>query len=310
MTVLALTLAKGAIGSLSKRGPYDGARLPARRLELAGARVDGRKLAAYAEVCGFRDTEHDAAVLPVSYPHLLGFPLAMRLLADRAFPFPLLGLVHTGIEITQHRPLLAADRPDIRVRAEGLTAHRRGSTFDVLTEARLAGTEAWRSRSTYLYRHHRPEPGGESSPGPSPSPRPGGRTDEAGAAPLPARTEWDLPGSLGRRYAAASGDRNPIHLHSLTARPFGFRRAIAHGMWLVARCLAEIPEATGHAEQLTVSAEFRSPVLLPATVVYGARDGAFELRGGSAGSARLHLTGRVSSGTPASGSPAPPSRSS
>lgn len=304
MTVLALTLAKGALGSLSKRGPYDDARLPTGRLERVGARVDGRTLAAYAEVCGFRHTAHDAAVLPASYPHLLGFPLAMRLMADRAFPFPLLGLVHTGIEITQHHQLRATDRPDIRVRAEGLTAHRRGSAFDVLTEARLAGAEVWRSRSTYLYRHHRTEPA------------PGHGQDEAGAAPLPARAEWTLPGSLGRRYAAASGDRNPIHLHPLTARPFGFRRAIAHGMWLVARCLAEAPEAlegpeaTGSAGQLTVSAEFRSPVLLPATLVYGARNGAFELRGGPAASARLHLTGRVSSGPPSSDSPAPPSRSS
>ncbi|AXK33064.1 hypothetical protein DVA86_10795 [Streptomyces armeniacus] len=334
--MLATTLAKGALGSLRKRGPYDGARLPAGQLVLSGARVDHGKLAAYADVCGFTPpvTPPARALLPATYPHVLGFPLAMRLMADPAFPFPLLGLVHTGIEITQHRALRAADRPELRVRAEGLAPHRRGSRFDVLTEAWLDGTEVWRSRSTYLYRHRRaPDEGARNGRTDAEHGDEGHRdaehrTEAARAEPLPVRAEWALPGSLGRRYAAASGDRNPIHLHPLTARPFGFRRAIAHGMWLVARCLAEAQNtggtgtggtgtgSAGSAEQLALSAEFRAPVLLPATVAYGERNGSFELRGAPTGAGTaggeppLHLSGRVSSGRPSSGSPGPPSRSS
>ncbi|MGW7352211.1 MaoC/PaaZ C-terminal domain-containing protein [Streptomyces sp. NPDC054784] len=304
--MLATTLAKGALGSLRKRGPYDGARLPAEPLVLRDVRVDRARLATYADVCGFAPPgtgTGTGAVLPATYPHVLGFPLAMRLLADRAFPFPLLGLVHTGIEVTQHRALRADEGlPEVRVRAEGLAAHRRGSSFDVVTEVRADGTEVWRSRSTYLYRHAR-------AAGTEAEPEAGADTGvEVPGGPLPVRAEWALPGGLGRRYAAASGDRNPIHLHPLTARPFGFRRAIAHGMWLAARCLAAT-EAEAQAEpgagtgagftgagRLTLSAEFRSPVLLPATVHYGERNGTFELRAAPEG--RLHLTGRVSSGNP------------
>ncbi|RLL70557.1 MaoC/PaaZ C-terminal domain-containing protein [Streptomyces sp. Z26] len=320
--MLATTLAKGALGSLRKRGPYDGARLPTDPLVLRDVRVDRARLATYAAVCGFAPPGAGAgtgagtgAVLPATYPHVLGFPLAMRLLADRAFPFPLLGLVHTGIEVTQHRALRADEGlPEVRVRAEGLAAHRRGSSFDVVTEVRADGTEVWRSRSTYLYRHAR-------AAGTEAEPEAGAETGvEVPGGPLPVRAEWALPGDLGRRYAAASGDRNPIHLHPLTARPFGFRRAIAHGMWLAARCLAAT-EAGAQAEpgagtgagftgagRLTLSAEFRSPVLLPATVHYGERNGTFELRArprpdatdadGSSRAPRLHLTGRVSSGSP------------
>jgi acyl dehydratase len=104
--------------------------------------------------------------------------------------------------------------------------------------------------------------------------------------------EWRLPDDLGRRYAAASGDRNPIHLHPLTARLFGFPRPIAHGMWTVARCLA----VHGAPEAARVEARFRAPVPLPGTVAYGT-DGAgrFELRG--AGD-RPHLTGEVRALTP------------
>ena len=52
--------------------------------------------------------------------------------------------------------------------------------------------------------------------------------------------EWRLPGDLGRRYAAVSGDRNPIHLYPLTAKALGFPRQIAHGMWSLARCVAAL----------------------------------------------------------------------
>jgi MaoC like domain len=79
--------------------------------------------------------------------------------------------------------------------------------------------------------------------------------------------EWSLGGDLGRRYAAVSGDRNPIHLYGLTAKAFGFPRQIAHGMWSKARCLAalegRLPEA------VTVEVAFKKPILLPGRVAFG-----------------------------------------
>ena len=73
---------------------------------------------------------------------------------------------------------------------------------------------------------------------------------------------------LGRRYAAVSGDHNPIHLHDLAAKPFGFPRAIAHGMWTKARCLAalRLPDA------FTVDVRFSKPILLPSTVTFGSAE--------------------------------------
>ncbi|MFD6280376.1 MaoC/PaaZ C-terminal domain-containing protein [Streptomyces sp. NPDC060209] len=78
----------------------------------------------------------------------------------------------------------------------------------------------------------------------------------------------------------------------MTARLFGFPRHIAHGMWTVARCLAEAGSGTGADEPgriRSVRADFRAPVLLPSTVTYAADDTAFQVRGGS----RVHLTGGV-----------------
>ena len=79
--------------------------------------------------------------------------------------------------------------------------------------------------------------------------------------PEPAASTWRLPGDLGRRYAAVSGDHNPIHLYALTAKAFGFPRQIAHGMWSKARCLAALDGRLPDA--VTVEVAFKKPVLLP-----------------------------------------------
>ncbi|WP_328329912.1 MULTISPECIES: MaoC family dehydratase [unclassified Streptomyces] len=271
------SMVRGAVTSPFKRAVPAGATLPATRLVRDRMRIDPGRLASYARVCGFEQ----GGPLPLTYPHVLGFPSAMRLMTARAFPLPVLGLVHTGIEITRRRALHPSDAPELTVYADRLRPHRRGTEVVMVTEGRVAGELVWESRSTYLARH--PVPGGAAD-----------RThhDVAPVIPVtPATTAtWELPAGLGRRYGAASGDRNPIHLHPLTAKLFGFPRAIAHGMWTAARCLAaaEVPE------DVHVRIEFRAPVLLPGTVTYAAGAGAFQvLSQGSDGAERIHLTGAV-----------------
>ncbi len=75
---------------------------------------------------------------------------------------------------------------------------------------------------------------------------------------------WRIPDDAGRRYAKVSGDVNPIHLSGLTAKAFGFKRAIAHGMWMKARVLAALSGRLPDA--FTVDVAFRKPVFLPSTV--------------------------------------------
>ncbi|GAA2281963.1 MaoC/PaaZ C-terminal domain-containing protein [Streptomyces atrovirens] len=270
---LAPLLARGALLSPFKRPRPDAAH-PRTRLVLPALRAGTARLAAYERVCGFpTGSAAGEDTLPVTYPHVLGFPLAMRLMSGPDFPLPLLGLVHTSIRITRHRATPATGTYGLTVHVDGLAPHRRGTQAAVVTEMRDGGDVVWESRSTYLARHRT-------------TGRPAGHGQE-GREPLPAVAEWRLAGDVGRRYGAASGDRNPIHLHPLTARLFGFPRAIAHGMWTVARCLA----AHGTPDAVEVRADFRAPVLLPGTVTYAAEGGRFELRGGGD---RVHVTGEVS----------------
>lgn len=226
-----------------------GKEIPQTELTLDGVTVDRDHLAAYAGVCGF--TLRDA--LPATYLHIRAFPLHMALMTDGAFPFPAVGLVHLSNRIVVHRPALTTEVFDLHVRATPIAPHPKGRTFTIVSEARVAGELIWEDHSTMLRR-------GGGAPDAKPATGPARSSAEA-------QVNWHLPGDLGRKYASASGDRNPIHLHQYTAKLFGFPRAIAHGMWTKARCLAALEAQLPDAYAVDVS--FRKPILLPGKVAFG-----------------------------------------
>jgi hypothetical protein len=236
--------------------PGRGEDVPDLELTLDGVRPEAEKVAAYARVCGF--ALRDA--LPPTYPHVLAFPLHMAAMADASFPFGAVGLVHVENRIVQQRPLGIGEELKLVVRPTSLQPHPRGRTFGLLTEAWSEGEKAWESTSTMLRRG-----GGEKSNREQKAPGPEEKPSEH-APELSPSAEWRLGGDLGRRYGGVSGDRNPIHMHSLTARPLGFPSAIAHGMWTKARCLAalggRLPDA------FAVEVRFRKPIRLPGRVEF------------------------------------------
>lgn len=228
-------------------GKKSGSTLPTSELVLAGHRVDREHLLGYQRLCGFGVDD----VLPHTYPHILGFPLQAELMARKAFPLPLVGLVHVENAITVRRALTADDVLDVAVHAENLRDHAKGRQVDLVTEVSVDGEPVWSGRSTYLAR-------GRGNPEAE-------RGAEAPGMPVgPAAAQWRLAGDLGRRYAAVSGDVNPIHLHPLTARAMGFPKAIAHGMWTYARVLGALGRSANGPS--TSHVWFRKPVLLPGTV--------------------------------------------
>ncbi len=105
-----------------------------------------------------------------------------------------------------------------------------------------------------------------------------------------------MPGDAGRRYAKVSGDVNPIHLSGLTAKAFGFKRAIAHGMWINARVLAAL--AGRLPDALNVDVAFKKPLFLPSTVTLStARTAAgWDVAVRNATSGIEHLVGTVRAG--------------
>ena len=161
-------------------------------------------------------------------------------------------------------------------RADEVRPHPKGRTVDVVTSVDAGGEVVWESTSTYLRR-------GRDGLDQRPTPRP---TDAGPTEIPPGRVTWRLAGDLGRRYAAVSGDHNPIHLYPLTAKALGFPRQIAHGMWSLARCVAALENRLPDA--VTVDVAFKKPIFLPGSVAFGVarHDGGH----GRGAGVRAHLT--------------------
>jgi hypothetical protein len=251
--------------------------LAERELSREQVEVDREHLAAYDRVCGFRLRDE----LPATYPHIVAFPLAMELMTDTSFPFSVMGLVHIANRIEYLRPITAAEPFHIRVWTADLADHDKGTQFEVRAEASVSDELTWRSSSTYLHREKKNGGAGSSKDKRPVHEPPGGHAI------------WDVPGDIGRRYAAVSGDRNPIHMHPLSAKLFGMKRNIAHGMWTKARCLAalegELPES------YTVDVRFKLPIFLPAKVAFDAHEaeGARHFHVRDARKGKPHVEGQV-----------------
>ena len=266
---LALLFAKGV---LPKRSGQE--TLPDVEFVQRDIPIDLDHLAAYDRICSFRLSDR----LPVTYPHVPAFPLAIKIMTSPAFPFALPGLVHIRNRIVQHRALTIEDRLTVSVRAAGLRPHPKGTQFDVISTVALGDEDVWIEHSTYLKRG----PGDESA-----------ERDERPEPPSDTRAIVEVPKDLGRRFATISGDRNPIHLSTLTARPFGFPKPIAHGMWTKARALAALEGRLPGA--LEVDAWFLKPVTLPSRIAL-----AHDIAGGRItfavrkdGSDTVHLSGTI-----------------
>lgn len=262
-----------ALGATLRKGST----WPDETLVRSDVAIDRGELATYNRICGFGMSE----VLPLTYPHIVVFPMAVQLMARPSFPLPLPGLVHIRNSITRYRAIGTGEPLTVRVELSDLRPHPKGRQFDIVASAKVGGETVWEETSTNLHRGR------------------GEEDADAGASleddELRDAATWRLPKDLGRRYAGVSGDINPIHLHPLTARMFGFPKPIAHGMWTKARAVAALADRLPDA--CTVDVEFRKPLLLPATVTFASRqrpDGwAFAVRTRSSG----HLYGRA---TPAS----------
>ncbi|CAJ0685368.1 hypothetical protein LMG18091_00368 [Ralstonia wenshanensis] len=230
---------------LSQRKGKRGGPLPRHTLVRQEVPLEAEHIAQYAAVCGFSS----AHGVPMTYPHLLGFPLQLMLMTESAFPYPVIGLVHLCNTIRQHERLRAGERVRVEVRPRRLFHHARGQAFAIETAIIRGSAVVWESLSTYLRV-------GVSSPQGAPL------IALPNAQDLSPIGRWDVPADIGRRYAGVSGDWNPIHVSNIGAKLFGFAHPIAHGMWTKARALATLLPAAP-LTQGEVVAEFKAPLSLP-----------------------------------------------
>lgn len=242
----------------SKPGLHYGEPVPRARLSVAAIAVDAAALERFRRFVG------SAEAFPLVYAYVLAQPAHLYRINQPDFPVRSLGLLHASNRIRRHGPVDTSQPLALELAVTADRERRRSREFTLVTTLAQRGERVFEIESVYLTRV-RGAPRTEA-PKPAPDAAPGG-------APYAA---IDFAGHFGRRYARVSGDWNPIHLARWLARPFGFRRPIAHGMGALARIDAELARGGAPAQELAV--RFRRPIDLPSsTRLVVAEGGGFAL---------------------------------
>lgn len=276
----------------ARRAPLlpDGVTVPRLEAEVASLTVVPSHVARYRAVCGFAADGQ----LPVTYPHVLAMSMHLALMTHERFIVRLMGLIHIANEIVQFRPLPENGRYRLACHVEGHRDGDRGQEFDIITELHDADGLAWRENCTLLARR-----AGKSAQA-TRAARAMLKYDKPGADDTVRIAPFEAGRAAGRRYGRVSGDLNPIHLADAGARAFGFDRAVAHGMWSMARSLAVL-DASVWQRPARVDVQFKLPLFLPTRVElhHWCREDRtlFVLKDEAGG--RPHLAGSVSPPDPA-----------
>ena len=245
------------IKSLLPSGDAKAKQLPSSVYTVDQLVIDQANLSDYRKICGFMN---DGRV-PATYFAVLSQALQMNMMAKPDFPFAMLGLVHLENSVTQHRVIFDTETVRMSVQLDNLRAHDKGQQFDFVTMVFVGEELVWQGVSTYLSRQKKSKQSPQAAK-PKETITPVKLDASEGGLSLPIEVQEDI----GRRYAFVSGDFNLIHLHPLSARAFGFPKAIAHGMWTKARALAAIARSFELPAAYQVQVSFRQPVFLPSAI--------------------------------------------
>lgn len=206
-------------------------------------RIDASHVQRYNAAFGF---PHDA--IPLTFLYLLAQRAQLATMLDRPTPFRIAGLIHVENRLALHGPVLF-DTPLTLTTTVTLPPPAVNGAIHALLETRAFDGErlAFACDSTYLVKRGARSGRAATPPSPPPSGTALGR--------------WEIAPDAGRRYAALSGDWNPIHLWRWSARLMGMRAPIIHGAHTLARATALLQAANGGAIK-TVWCRFRQPVPL------------------------------------------------
>lgn len=234
--------------------PYsavDGTVVTPVELEVRRVKLSGAHLQRYREICGVPAS----AGLPPAYLHVVAMPLHMQLFIAEKFPVKVLGLIHLRNTIRVFREVNTTVPLHLSVHFDTLRLTDIGQEYDFTTRYAIDGEVVWEEVSTMFARGNT-----------APTPKEGAKRPSIERSAHPTSgvsTETlEIAENTGWRYARVSGDFNPIHLTARTAKMFGFKQAVAHGMWSMGRCLgAAAPHLP--AGRMQVDTQFKLPVYLP-----------------------------------------------
>lgn len=198
-----------------------------------------------------------------SYSFIASFSSVMQCLAQAPIPSGLLGLIHISTSFRQvkahnwHLPY------DMEITIKSLETSPKGLTYETTTEFYQMGELTLVNNNCFLDKNksYRPEKSNQN------------------------KDQMELPQAIGHdhvtsstalKYAAASGDFNPIHLGTLPAKLFGQKRALIHGMYSVHWALKQIFTSEQSTEFENIEVNFNKPCFIPAHIsLYPIADGEY-----------------------------------
>ncbi len=219
-------------------------------LEARKVVLSASHLRSYRDVCA---VPASTTGLPPAYLHVLAMPLHMQLFVVKNFPVKVLGLIHLRNTIRVLAPVDERAPLRLSVHFDTMRLTDFGQEYDFTTSYEQNGVRVWEEISTMFARGTSGPKEGSKRPviERSNHPETGTHTDPV-----------EVADNTGWRYARVSGDFNPIHLTARTAQMFGFKQAVAHGMWSMGRCLAaaapHIPNM-----RIQIDTQFKLPVYIP-----------------------------------------------
>lgn len=198
-----------------------------------GYQISPAALATLQRAAG-RDDAATADRLMLLAPHVTGFRLTMALLMCRDWPLPIWRALQLRNRLVRSGAIKLDTPSDLIVRATGWRVHDKGIELDVLAQLMQGEDCPWQSITTFYYRGRFDGPASH-----------GADDGAAMASPpiepsLPPLTQWTVAGDERLRWAALTGDYNPLHLVDIYARATGFSAASAHPQRIAAQCLGHL----------------------------------------------------------------------
>jgi len=246
-----LSLLRPGAGKIRKNPEKAGFRLD-------NVRIQPGRVAQYARVCGFSPDED---TVPVTFCQTLFTSLMGHYFTSGFFPASPMGLIHVRQMCERIQPLRSGEIVDLFLAMDSAETVEKGLEITFRQQVSANGELVWKGSSTFLlkrkgYRGQKKEKEAEEEPR------------------FSRLSSFDVPSGTGRRYAAVSGDYNPHHISGIAAKLMGFKTPIAHGMWTMARCAAEIEtlfDSETEKQEFQVTASFKKPVFMPSRVTLSCR---------------------------------------
>ena len=215
-----------------------------------------------------------AALIHPSYVQTLTLPMQLRMMVNKAFPFSPMGIVHVANQITVHSLPEQTDSLQLRTKFGRVYIHRKGWLFEVLTLASStkfdhSSIPQVKATSYYLARAKHDSDADIATKHNVPQWIVNSSQAEASKTIFEKYSQTlDFSASIGREYAKVSGDYNPIHLHQISAKIFGFKKAIAHGMYSNALAVSNIAKRQAfYKGGFEIDTVFMQAISLPSQVI-------------------------------------------